>query len=419
MTRTKTTRRLLSFIGAIAALSILLPGQAVAAGPAGRPTADARLATPGLVPGFSPWAIKISFARVATGLSSPVLVTHAGDGSGRLFIVEQGGRIKILRNGRVLGTPFLDIRSLVSKGGEQGLLGLAFHPSYETNRKFYVYYTDRAGDTVIREYKRSSSNSNRATKTGSRLILKIAHPFGNHNGGHMAFGPDGYLYIGTGDGGSSGDPGNRAQNKNSLLGKLLRININRRTASGRNYVNPASNPYVGKTGNDAIWARGLRNPWRWSFDRLTGDLWIGDVGQGRYEEIDRAKKSSSGAGRGANFGWRVLEGRHCFRPSSGCSRTGKASPLYEYAHGSTGRCSVTGGYVYRGSAFPLMHGGYFFGDFCTGEVFAMSALANSPARVRRMANTSMLISSFGESENGELYVVDHRGSVFRVRASAS
>lgn len=360
-----------------------------------------------------PPSVTLSFARVASGLAQPLFVTHAGDGSGRLFIVEKVGRIRILRNGSLLSTPFLDIRSQVSKGGEQGLLGLAFHPDYRTNGRFFVSYTNTAGDSVVREYRRSSTNANRAG-TWTRVILKVDQPYANHNGGHIAFGPDGFLYIGLGDGGSAGDPGNRAQSLNSLLGKILRIDINGRTST-RNYRIPSSNPYVGRTGRDEIWSRGLRNPWRFSFDRSTGDLWIGDVGQSRYEEIDRMRRTSSGAGRAANFGWRVLEGRRCYKPATGCSTSGKIPPLIVYSH-SSGRCSVTGGYVYRGPSAAL-RGLYLFGDYCTGEIWSVRHDTTSRDRFTRLRDTGLLLTSFGEAQNGELYAVDGRGSVYRVRGS--
>jgi glucose/arabinose dehydrogenase len=228
----------------------------------------------------------------------------------------------------------------------------------------------------------------------------------------LAFGPGGYLYIATGDGGSGGDPGNRAQSIDSLLGKILRINVNG-TTSTREYLNPSTNPYVGRDGRNEIWQRGLRNPWRFSFDRKTGSLWIGDVGQNRYEEIDRAIRTSTGAGRGYNWGWRVMEGFHCYKPSSGCSTSGKRLPVDEYSHASNGRCAVTGGYVYRGSEIPALVGYYVYGDFCSGEIFAIRANADSPApTIRLRGETSgRLISSFGESASGELYVVDHRGTI--------
>ena len=349
---------------------------------------------------FDASKIRISFSRVARNLSKPVFITHSGDNNGRLFIVEQDGRIKILLDGTVLSTPFLNLSAKVSKGSERGLLGLAFHPDYATNRKFYVNYTNTSGDTVVAEYTRTS-NPNIANTTG-RILLTIDQPYSNHNGGMLAFGPDRYLYIGTGDGGSSGDPGNRAQQLTYLLGKILRIDIDN-TAPGKQYAIPAGNPYAGATaGLDEIWSFGVRNPWRFSFDRRTGDLWIGDVGQNRYEEINLSTAPT--AGRAVNYGWRVLEGTSCFNPSSGCSTSGKTPPMAVYSH-SLG-CSVTGGYVYRGLAYRGLVGGYLFGDFCSGRVWALKAHGPASQSPVLMADTNLSISSFGEGQDGTLYVTD-------------
>ena len=373
--------------------------------------ADVAPASPVIV--AAPGDARIKLTLRASGLSKPVFVTSARDGSGRLFIVEQTGRIKIYANGHVLGTPFLNLAGSVSSGGEQGLLGLAFHPSFETNRKLYVNFTNLAGDTVVREYKASATNPNVVATSTRRLIIKIDQPYDNHNGGMLAFGPDGYLYIGMGDGGGSGDPGNRAQSKASLLGKMLRIDVNG-TTSTHNYRVPSSNPYVGVDGRNEIWQIGLRNPWRWSFDRSTHDLWIGDVGQGAWEEIDHAPRTGSGPGRGVNWGWDVLEGTHCYPPSvSSCDTSGKRMPLLAYDHGG-GRCSVTGGYVYRGTAIPLLVGGYVFGDFCSGEIWVVAASASAPASKVLLLDTSLSISSFGENGRGELLVTDLGGRLYRI-----
>jgi glucose/arabinose dehydrogenase len=360
----------------------------------------------------------LSLPEVITGLSSPVYVTGARDGTNRLFVVEQGGRIKAYTAaGTSLGT-FLNISNSgnLATGGERGLLGLAFHPNYETNRKFYVYFTRGDGDIAINEYKAQAGNANRADMGSRRRILTIEHSANsNHNGGQLAFGPDGYLYIGTGDGGGSGDAPNNAQNKDRLLGKILRINING-TVGSRQYKNPASNPFVGKAGRNEIWSYGLRNPWKFSFDRARGDLWIGDVGQNRYEEINRKQVPSTGgpAARGSNFGWRVVEGRHCYRPSTGCSKSGKVVPVVEYSHDG-GNCSVTGGYVYRGSSAPLV-GKYIFADFCSGKIWSISRGAKTPATKSLLRDTAQNISSFGEGDDGELYMVSLGGTVYRVLA---
>ena len=353
---------------------------------------------------FDASAVSLSLARVVGGLAAPVLVTPAGDASGRLFIVEQRGTIKILQGGVVLATPFLDIRTRVSKGGERGLLGLAFHPNYAVNGQFYVYYTDLKGRIAIALYHRSAADPNVANPNGS-VLLQISKPYANHNGGTIAFGPDGYLYLGTGDGGSGGDPGNRAQDLNSLLGKILRLDVDHRTAA-RPYILPRTNPYVGKAGLDHIWARGLRNPWRFSFDSANGDLWIGDVGQARYEEVDRST-AASGRGRATNYGWRVVEGNACYRPATGCRKSGKKIPLAVYNHRLG--CAVTGGYVYRGTEYPTLVGGYLFADFCSGRIWAVDATGPARQSPRQLLDSTLMISSFGQAEDGTLYVTDLRG----------
>jgi glucose/arabinose dehydrogenase len=380
-------------VGPIAA--DVVPSQVAASSPAAAAAAPAS---------YSVGHLALALNRLPGTFSSPVLVTNAHDGTGRLFVVEQGGRIRIIENGTVLATPFLDIHSRVSCCGERGLLGLAFHPSYRTNGRFFVDYTDTNGNTVIAGFRRSSTDANRASATGT-LILRIAQPYANHNGGMLAFGKDGYLYIGMGDGGSAGDPGNRAQNKNSLLGKILRIDINH-TSGSLHYRNPSTNPFVGKAGDDRVWAYGLRNPWRFSFDRSTGDLWIGDVGQDRYEEIDRATRASGG-GRGRNYGWRVMEGRSCYNPASGCSSAGKSAPIAVYSHANG--CAVVGGYVYRGSKYPDMVNAYLFSDYCSGKIWALVANGASSQTPRLILSSGLTVSAFGQSEDGTLYVADLAG----------
>jgi glucose/arabinose dehydrogenase len=368
------------------------------------PLAD-RTAVPALT------AADVAIVPYETGLTRPLFITSARDGTDRTFIVQQGGEILVRKNGAVLPTPLLDIHNLVTPSNEQGLLGLAFHPSYKTNRKFYVNYTNRDGDTIIREYRTLASNPDRTDPTSPRTILKVRQPYSNHNGGMLAFGPGGYLYIGLGDGGGGGDPGNRAQNLNTMLGKMLRIDVDKATL-GRAYAVPKSNPYVGRTGLNEIWQSGLRNPWRYSFDRKTGTLWIGDVGQAEWEEVDRAVHTDTGSGRGYNWGWRVMEGKHCYSPSRGCNTSGKKLPLLEYSHASNGRCAVTGGYVYRGSQIPSLVGYYVYGDFCSGEIWAVKA-NDSTSRVTLVGpGSGRLISSFGEGATGELFVVDLNGSVW-------
>jgi len=377
---------------------------------AARSTVTQRVAAP---TSYTPGHLSLSLARVAGGFSQPLFVTNAHDKTNRLFVVEQGGRIKLIKGGAVQALPFLDLHTIVSCCGERGLLGLAFHPAFATNYKFYVNYTDINGNTVVAEYRRNSLNPDRANGSG-RVLLRVTQPYANHNGGMLAFGPDGYLYIGLGDGGSAGDPGNRAQNIGSLLGKILRIDVNHRTGTLQ-YGIPSTNPFVGRSGDDRIWSYGLRNPWRFSFDRTTGDLWIGDVGQDRYEEIDRSTRASGG-GRGRNYGWRVMEGRACYSPPTGCNTSGKTMPLAVYSH--TYGCSVTGGYVYRGAQYPAMAGAYIFGDYCSGRIWAVVAGGSATQTPRLLLDTSHAISSFGESEGHSLLMTDlASGEIFKLNGA--
>ncbi len=346
----------------------------------------------------------IELERLDGSYSLPLLVTHAGDASGRLFVVEQRGRILIIDRGRLLQTPFLDLTGRVGSGNEQGLLGLAFHPDFEANGLFFVNYTDNRGDTMVSRFA-ASADPNRADDSSEVEVLSYDQPFSNHNGGHLAFGPDGYLYISSGDGGSGGDPRNNAQDLDSLLGKILRIDVD-----GLPLAIPPDNPFVGdSSARDEIWAFGLRNPWRFSFDSRTGDLYIGDVGQNRVEEIDFQPGSSPG---GENYGWRRKEGNSCFNPSSGCDRPGLVDPILTYSH-SQG-CSVTGGYVYRGRSAAALKGLYLFGDFCSGTIWAAEARADGLWQSTRLLDSGLSISSFGEDEAGEVYVVDRGGRVFRL-----
>ena len=357
----------------------------------------------------------LSFVPVVTGLSQPVFVTHAGDGSGRLFVLERAGRIRVVDSaGNLLPTSFLDIVSLVgSSGSEEGLHGLAFHPNYESNGLFFVAYTDVAGDLVLARYS-VSSDSNTANPASALTLLTIPHPVNsNHNGGMLAFGKDGYLYWSTGDGGGGGDVPNNAQNINVLLGKILRLDIN----SGSLYAIPSDNPFVGVSlARGEIWSFGFRNPWRFSFDRATQDMYIGDVGEGNREEIDFEPSSSVG---GLNYGWRVLEGSLCFNPASGCDTSGKVFPVAEYVNNSA-TCAVTGGYVYRGSQSPQMTGIYFYGDFCSGEIWGLLRQPSGTWDSDLIVDTSFLISSFGEDEAGELYLTDYSsGSLQKIIATGA
>ena len=355
-----------------------------------------------------------------SGLSRPVYVTNARDS--RLFIVEQDGRIKILQNGSLLSTPFLDITSLVTSGGEQGLLGLAFHPNYPATPYFFVHFTSdgdalpdgtvpNVGDNVIVRYNVSGSDANLANPTSGKTLLVMPQPFSNHNGGMIEFGNDGYLYIAKGDGGSGNDPGNRAQNINEILGKILRIDVNQNVNVAPYHGIPPTNPFVSTSGRDEIFLIGLRNPWRFSFDRPTGDLWIGDVGQSVREEIDRIVFDGSEPGR--NLGWRAYEGTICtgLNPeqcAGGSSPIDHTPPIAEYGH-TGGRCSITGGYVYRGNQIPSLVGSYVYADYCTGEIFRLQGTTQ-----QLLLDNSFNITSFGEDSLGELYVTSSAGTVYKI-----
>jgi uncharacterized protein (TIGR03437 family) len=354
----------------------------------------------------------LGFDPIAGGLEFPVAITHAGDGSNRLFVTLQRGRVLIHNGAELLPDAFLDIRPRVSCCGERGLLSIAFHPNFEANGFFFVNYTNVDGNTVVSRF-HASSNSNVADPESETILLMVEQPFSNHNGGQLQFGPDGFLYIGMGDGGSAGDPGNRAQNLGTRLGKILRIDVNQ----GSPYSIPPNNPFAATAGaRPEIWALGLRNPWRFSFDRQTGDLFIGDVGQDTVEEIDFQPAASTG---GENYGWRVMEGSRCFNPSSGCQSPGFTAPILEYSHGSGGICggSVSGGYRYRGLQFPQLSGIYFYADYCRARLYAASEnggrwSAESPRQV------GFSITTFGEDEAGELYFADHaNGAVYRITAN--
>jgi glucose/arabinose dehydrogenase len=342
------------------------------------------------------------------GFSAPVGITHAGDGTGRLFVVQQGGQIRLVKNGALQAAPFLDIAGRISAGGERGLLGLAFPHDYARKGYFYVNYTNTAGNTVISRFRRSAASADTADPASEQILLTIGQPFANHNGGQLAFSQrDRYLYVGMGDGGSGGDPGNRAQNPADLLGKMLRID----TETGRpyTYTSPATNPFVSTAGfRPEIWALGVRNPWRFSFDRLTADLYMADVGQGSWEEVNFQPAASAG---GENYGWRIMEGVHCFNPNP-CSVAGLTLPILEYGHGA-GDCSVTGGYVYRAGAFPRMQGLYIYGDFCSGRIWGLRRGDGGGWTNSLLLDTSIQISAFGEEESGALYVAGYNtGQIF-------
>lgn len=345
---------------------------------------------------------------VASGLLRPLDLQSAAGDRERVYVVEQGGRVRVLRDGQLQAAPFLDVSDRVSTGGERGLLGLAFHPQFAQSRRLFVNYTNRVGDTHVSEFRASSSDA--ADPASERVLLRIAQPFSNHNGGGLAFGGDGRLYVGTGDGGSGGDPLGNSQRLDTLLGKMLRIDVD----GASPYAVPADNPFRTTPGAmPEIWASGLRNPFRFSFDRLTGELFIGDVGQGAREEIDVAPARQGGQ----NYGWNVTEGSLCFSPSSGCNRTGLTAPVYEYDH-SQG-CSVTGGVVYRGCRMPDLAGTYFFGDFCRGFVRSFRHVGGQATDVREWPLSGIgAVSSFGLDADGEVYVVDYDGEVYRLEPAS-
>lgn len=352
---------------------------------------------------------RLVFTPVVSALLNPTVITHAGDASGRLFVVEQAGRIRVVSNGGVLlATPFLDISDRLLSGGERGLLGLAFPPGFAGKGYFYVNYT-RAPDgaTVVSRFF-VSADPDRAVAASEEVILTVAQPFANHNGGQIAFGPDGLLYVGIGDGGSGGDPFGNGQNPATLLGKLLRLDVESGVAP---YGIPAGNPFVADPAARAeIWALGLRNPWRFSFDRRSGDLYLADVGQNDWEEINFRAAAAAG---GANFGWNILEGPDCYLPALGCVvPPAYVAPVAFYGHALG--CSVTGGYVYRGPGNPGLQGRYLYGDFCSGRLWGLRRTGNDQV-AELLSQTDFAISTFGEDEAGRLYVADYaRGVIHRI-----
>lgn len=340
----------------------------------------------------------ITLTRVATGVPDPTDIQSAKDGSQRLFVVQQNGLIRILRDGQLLATPFLDIAGRIAAGGERGLLGLAFPPGFADKHYFYVNYTDRNGNTVVARYRVSPANSDIADPSSEEVILRQQQPYANHNGGQLQFGPDGYLYVGLGDGGSANDPQGNGQNRRTFLGKILRLDVESDLSA---YRVPSSNPFVGDPSYlPEIWALGVRNPWRFSFDNATGDLWIADVGQGRAEEIDFQPSSSKG---GENYGWKLMEGLECL-PGTSCNTAGLVLPIWEYEHGS-GDCSVTGGYVYRGTQAPGLRGTYVYSDYCSGRIWGLRREGDRWVN-QLLLQTGRNITTFGQDESGETYIGD-------------
>jgi glucose/arabinose dehydrogenase len=355
---------------------------------------------------------ELVFARAFPNLtfSKPLALLQAPEDDSRWFVVEQSGRVLVFENksGVRRSSVFIDLRAKVDDGpNEAGLLGMAFHPRFQENRRVFLSYTGPGTPLLsyISEFTTSADNGS-LTPSSERVIFTLRQPFGNHNGGNIAFGPDGYLYIGFGDGGSAGDPYGNAQNTNTLLGSLLRIDVDRKTP----YAIPLDNPFADGGGRPEIYAWGLRNPWRWSFDRATGELWAADVGQDKWEEIDRIR-------RAGNYGWNVREASHCYQAAQ-CDTTGLVDPVAEYSHALG--CSVTGGYVYRGRHLPKLQGTYVFGDYCSGRIWGLSVDDKRQATTRRLVSTSINISSFGEGNDGELYVLDHRGGgIYRLGPPSS
>jgi len=357
---------------------------------------------------LEPGDVPVALTTVATGLDFPLGLT-APTGDARLFVVEKTGRIRIIKNGTLLPAAFLDLHTLVSGGSEQGLLGLAFDPAYASNGRFVVNYTNLNGDTRISAF-HVSSDPDVADPTET-VLLPIAQPFANHNGGQLVFGPDGFLYAGLGDGGGSGDPDGNGQSLATLLGKLLRIDLN----GGSPYAVPADNPFAataGPTTRGEIWSYGLRNPWRFSFDRTTHDLYIADVGQDNYEEVDVSLAPTDG--RGLNFGWNRMEGMHGYPPGSSCNMSGLTLPVVEYDH-SQG-CSITGGYVYRGAAIPALQGVYFYSDYCQGVVRSFRFVGGQVTKQQKWETLQPggNVTSFGEDAAGEVYILTSQGGVYRI-----
>jgi len=398
-------------------LALCLPIVLAACGTASPTAAPATGSTPGS-PAGSPAAAgvpRLEIEVVAGGLASPVDVADPGDGSGRRFVAEQAGRIRIVDRTGVADRPFLDISAEVRSGGEQGLLGLAFHPDFPADPRFFVDYTDRDGNTVISEFRVDAADTNVADPASERAILHIDQPFPNHNGGAVVFGPDGMLYIGMGDGGSGGDPYGNGQRTDTLLGKILRIDVGGPSAGAdRPYAVPADNPFVQVAGaRPEIWLTGLRNPWRIRFDPATGDLWIGDVGQNAWEEIDVAR---AGIG-GLDFGWNRMEGFHCYQPSEGCDQTGLTLPVAEYGHDQG--CAVIGGVVVRGSGQPALDGRYVFSDSCSGNLWLIDPAGEGRREPTIAGQWQGSISSITQAEDGTVLATDlQTGQLLAISAIA-
>jgi glucose/arabinose dehydrogenase len=387
---------------AVAATQPVPPTQTQLAPPAGNP---ASIPTDSVT--TFPDPANFAWAPVVSGLTKPLGMAALPDASGRMLVLEQPGTIRIVENGNLQPDPLLDIRDRVgSQGNEQGLLGIALHPNFAQNGFFYINYTDTNGNTVIARYQVTKEDPSHVNPNSEQVLLRVDQPFANHNGGSMVFGPDGYLYMGLGDGGSAGDPRGNGQSVNTLLGKLLRVDVN----NGDPYAIPADNPFAKGNGKAEIWAFGLRNPWRFSFDRLNGDLYIADVGQESWEEIDYLPAGSPG---GVNFGWNYREAMHEFRGTPP-SNANLVDPVAEYGHDQG--CSITGGFVYRGEALPEFRGIYLYSDYCSGKIWGLLKGADGSWQSKELFETGYNMTSFGEDRQGEIYIIDQgSGGIYRLQ----
>ena len=360
---------------------------------------------------FDPAGFAVGMEPLVDGLTQPVQLVDLDDGTGRMLIVQQDGLIRILRDGALDETAFLDVSGRISGSSEQGLLSVAPHPDFAENGTFFIFYTDLDGNEVVERWTVDAANPDLADPASAEPVLLVEDPYPNHNGGLLLFGPDGYLYIGLGDGGSGGDPLGNGQDLATLLGSILRVDVDNR-AEGQGYGIPDDNPFVDSTGAaPEIWSYGLRNPWRFSFDRETGDLYVGDVGQGEIEEAD---VQPAGEG-GLNFGWNIKEGPACYESSS-CDGADLVDPFFSYTH-DEGGCSITGGYVYRGEAVPALDGVYLTGDYCSGKLWGVGTDADGAWLASEPIETGFQISSFAEDASGEVYVLDYAGAIYRIVAA--
>ena len=396
--------------------AVAAPASASPAGSSSAAPSEGRSPTPpaASAPAFDPARVAVRLDPFIGGLDQPLAIVSPRDGSGRLFVAEQAGTIRVVRDGRLVERPFADLSAEISSDGERGLLGLAFAPDFPTDPRVFVDYTDRDGNTVVSSLRVDPSDPDRLDPSSELPILHVEQPFANHNGGALAFTPDGLLLVSLGDGGSGGDPLGNGQSTTTLLGKILRLDV-RASTQGHPYAIPPGNPFAdGSAGRPEIWLTGLRNPWRLSVDRATGDLWIGDVGQGAWEEIDVQRAGTRG---GTNYGWNRMEGRHCFSPKTGCEDAALTLPVTDYGHDQG--CTVIGGYVERASTPSPLTGGYLFGDYCSGRLWAIDPASDAPRDPTVVGESRANLSAFGEDEDGTLYAADIAGgAILRVVATA-